>query len=78
MPKALLHHCTLRPRQQVLSFGGFALFCGLWNLWVPALMGVGMARFSVPELDFYLRHRYQEQWRRYVATVRWSMVPLLW
>ena len=60
---------------EVLSFVGHALPCGLGQLWVPFLMGVGMAYYSVPELDHYLAEKYGAEWRRYVAATRYSMFP---
>ena len=48
---------------EVLSFVGHALPCGLGQLWVPCLMGVGMACYSVPELDHYLAEKYGAEWR---------------
>ena len=60
---------------EVLSFVGHALPCGLGQLWVPCLMGVGMACYSVPELDHYLADKYGAEWRRYVAATRYSMFP---
>jgi protein-S-isoprenylcysteine O-methyltransferase Ste14 len=63
---------------EILSFIGFSLFCGNWNLWIPIAMGVGMAFFSVPELDFYLARRYPEEWRQYENDVKWDLVPFVW
>ena len=48
---------------EVLSFVGHALPCGLGQLWVPCLMGVGMACYSVPEHDHYLAEKYGAEWR---------------
>jgi steroid 5-alpha reductase family enzyme len=63
---------------EILSFFGFALFCGKWNVWIPITMGVGMAMFSVPELDFYLNKRYPEEWADYTSKVPFNMVPFVW
>lgn len=63
---------------EILSFFGFAMFCGLWNLWIPIVMGAGMMLFSVPELDFYLNKRYGEEWIGYTNNVGFNMIPYIW
>ena len=65
---------------EIASFVGPGLWCGdgCFNLWIPMAMGVGMAGWSVPELDFYLSRRYPDEWSAYTATVPWSMVPMVW
>ena len=61
------------------SFIGYAWFCS-WkhSMWIPVVMGLGLALFSVPELDFYLARRYPGEWAAYVEAVPWSMVPFVW
>lgn len=64
---------------EVLSFVGFALVtAALWNLWVPAVMGVGMALVSVPELDAYLARKYHIEWDAYTKAVTCQMFPGMW
>jgi protein-S-isoprenylcysteine O-methyltransferase Ste14 len=63
---------------EVLSFVGFAMASALPNLWVPAVMGVGMAVWSVPEIDFYLADKYGEQWTEYTSEVQCQMFPGVW
>ncbi|CAK0884840.1 unnamed protein product, partial [Prorocentrum cordatum] len=64
---------------EVLSFVGFALASSAWwNIWVPAVMGVGLAFFSVPELDTYLSQRYAVEWAAYAERVTCQMVPFVW
>jgi len=64
---------------EIGSFFGWALFCDArLNLWVPLAMLVGMAGWSVPELDFYLAKRYPGEWAAYTAEVTWRMVPGVW
>merc|ERR1712150_361784 len=61
---------------EVLSFVGFALASSVWgNLWVPLVMGVGMAGFSVPELDAYLSTKYAAEWAAYIRDVPCQMFP---
>ena len=50
----------------------------LSNLWVPAVMAVGMAVWSVPEIDFYLANKYGEEWTAYTAQVQCQMFPGIW
>ena len=62
-----------------LSFVGFALVAGQWGaFWVPAAMALGMALWSVPEIEFYLAERYGAQWDAYVARVPATLVPGVW
>jgi len=64
---------------EVLSFVGFALSTGVWwAFWVPLAMGLGMATFSIWEIEFYLAQRYKEDWPRYVKEVPYVMVPCLY
>lgn len=64
---------------EVLSFVGFAMASSTWwNLWVPAVMGVGMAVFSVPELDAYLSQKYAAEWVAYSKEVTCQMFPFIW
>ena len=63
---------------EVLSFAGLAAPCGLWNLWIAAAMGLGMALFSVPELDYYLERKYPAEWKTYTEEVPWNMIPYVW
>lgn len=61
---------------EILSFVGFALVTGaLWTLWVPLVMGSGLATFSVWEIEFYLSQRYREDWPDYVKDVPYVLVP---
>jgi len=61
---------------EILSFVGFAGVSGVWwNQWIPLAMGTGMIKWSVPELQFYLRQRYGEQWEKYAARVTWDVFP---
>ena len=41
-------------------------------------MGVGMAVFSVPEIEFYLAQRYADEWPGYVERVPWKAIPYVW
>lgn len=64
---------------EVLSFVGFALASSTWwNLWVPVVMGFGMAAFSVPELDAYLSVKYSAEWAAYTRDVPCQMFPFVW
>lgn len=63
---------------EILSFFGFSMFCGWWNVWIPITMGAGMILFSVPELDFYLNKRYPVEWEEYTNNVEFNMIPLVW
>ena len=64
---------------EVLSFVGFAMVTSVWwNLWIPLVMGVGMAAFSVPELDTYMRNKYKAEWVSYTAAVKCQMIPFVW
>ena len=34
---------------------------------------------SVPELDYYLEHKYgEEAWEAYKRDVPWNMIPFVW
>jgi protein-S-isoprenylcysteine O-methyltransferase Ste14 len=63
---------------EIVSFVGFAMASALSNLWVPAVMAVGMAVWSVPEIDFYLANKYGEEWTAYTAQVQCQMFPGIW
>eukprot|EP00929_Paragymnodinium_shiwhaense_P040002 TRINITY_DN20923_c0_g1_i4.p1 TRINITY_DN20923_c0_g1~~TRINITY_DN20923_c0_g1_i4.p1 ORF type:complete len:247 (-),score=9.58 TRINITY_DN20923_c0_g1_i4:295-990(-) len=63
---------------EVLAFAGFAMASSPWNLWVPVAQGVGLALFSVPELDSYLSSKYAEEWTTYCRDVPWQMIPFVW
>jgi len=61
---------------EILSFVGFSLITGaLWTLWVPVVMGAGMATFSIREIEFYLSQKYKDEWPRYIQQVPYLMVP---
>ena len=64
---------------EILSFVGWGLLTGhAWNQWVPLVMGLGMAGFSVPELQHYLALRYASQWEAYRASVQFNLIPGVW
>lgn len=63
---------------EIVSFVGLVFLCELWNLWIPLLQGIGLAFFSVPELDFYLAKRYPADWELYTQHVPWNMIPFIW
>ena len=63
---------------EVLSFVGFAMASAVSCMWVPLVMGFGMAYWSVPELDYYLEQKYGAQWVAYAARVPCQMFPGVW
>lgn len=63
---------------EVLSFLGFALASNIWNLWVPIAQGLGLALFSIPELEAYLSKKYAAEWVTYSQDVPWQAVPFVW
>ena len=63
---------------EVLSFVGFAMASAVSCMWVPLVMGFGMACWSVPELDYYLERKYPAEWKTYTEEVPWNMIPYVW
>jgi len=64
---------------EILAFVGFALATGVWwAFWVPVVMGLGLATFSVWEIEFYLAQRYKQEWQSYVRDVPYVIVPGLY
>ena len=74
-----------------MSFLAFSWLTGTaWTIWVPLVMGGGLATFSVWEIEFYLAQRYKDgrglhlggrQMDRSMLTKRgqleWSLLTLL-
>lgn len=65
---------------EVLSFVGLAIASGSWwNLWIPALMSVGMITWSIPELDWYLRAQYgDDEYEKWERDVPYKCIPLVY
>lgn len=64
---------------EILSFVGCGLLTGTaLGQWVAVAMGAGIAHWSVPELENYLKTRYGDEWTRYEAEVTAEMIPGLW
>ena len=62
---------------EIVSFCGFALVSKypVQNLWVPLTMGIGLALYSVPELEHYLALKYKTEWPRFVQSCQYRLVP---
>lgn len=64
---------------EILSFFGFAFLSNnIFNVWVPVVMCIGMAIFSIAELESYLSSKYTEEWKIYVKNVQHKMIPFVW
>ena len=64
---------------EILSFIGWAGLSGNFiNHLIPCLMSIGMIKYSIPELDFYLEKKYSIKYLKYKDTIKYKLIPLIY